>query len=588
MSKKLEVVLRKMKVGELKKEISKQNIRGYSKMRKEEIINLMLDNKKRFKYLLLDNLKQKKELLEDKVKLKKAKEKLEKLTAKKIPAKKAQKAEVIKPKPKREPMIPKIIEPKPITIKKGGKFVTVKKELKDIDLLELKLKNLENDFSNTKSPGSAKNGAEAQKRVEIRDKLMSQIRKVKAQIFDAKQKDKIKLEKDKIKKEKDELKEFRKKIEEFIGNPNDELLEEIDQKFELLDELPQFLQDNFDDAMEKYEFANSKEGKKFKEEVEKLDKKVKSDVDKKLKPKKEEPKKEDSKKEKMPKYLVKNLSLIPPISQKLEEIPLEILISYEDEKENIGFDAMVTDGGGRFLYQGQTQFSEDLSFQLQQFLICKVVKTLTQKINNWKEKKGRLPNLKEENIDLAYLDGKGENRKIKMIEFCKLKENIFLKKEEKKKEILEIEDFKSDLQKVYNEPIINDINSLYYDRKITKTKAKQYELNYRQKVNPYAELIMTFYTKGSGTLVNEYFQDSFADDERLEHILVCHLVETFIKELNEKSEKNNYNIDKIKYYGSTLGEYCKISNEKELRGFRNRGIDENEKLQQMDKYSYLV
>ncbi len=41
MSKKLEVVLRKMKVNELKKEISKENIKGYSKMRKEEIIKLM-------------------------------------------------------------------------------------------------------------------------------------------------------------------------------------------------------------------------------------------------------------------------------------------------------------------------------------------------------------------------------------------------------------------------------------------------------------------------------------------------------------------------------------------------------------------
>jgi len=258
MSKKLEVVLRKMKVGELKKEISKQNIKGYSKMGKDEIINLMLNNKKKFKYLLLDNLKQKKELLEDKVKLKKAKQKLEKLTATKIPAKKPEKAEVIKPKPKREPMIPQVIEAKPITIKKGGKFVTVKKELKDIDLLELKLKNLENEFDNSKRPGDAKNSKESQKIFEIRDKLMSQIRKVKAQIFDAKQKDKIKLEKDKIKKEKDELKEFRKKIEEFIEKPNDELLEEIDQKFELLDDLPQNLQDKFDKAMEKYQLANNK------------------------------------------------------------------------------------------------------------------------------------------------------------------------------------------------------------------------------------------------------------------------------------------------------------------------------------------
>jgi len=258
MSKNLEMILRKMKVGDLKKEISKQNIRGYSKMKKEEIINLMLDNKKRFKYLLLQNLNQKKELLEDKVKLKKAKQKLEKLTAKKISSKKPQKAEVIPAKPKREPMIPKVIESKPITIKKGGKFITVKKELKDIDLLDLKLKNLENKLLTTKSPVDAKDSKELQKRAEIREQLSSQIRKVKVQIFDIKQKNKQKDEKDKIKKEKDELKEFRSKIEEFIGNPSDELLEEIDQKFELLEDLPQFLQDNFDNAMEEYEKKDKK------------------------------------------------------------------------------------------------------------------------------------------------------------------------------------------------------------------------------------------------------------------------------------------------------------------------------------------
>ncbi len=105
-------VLQKMKVGDLKKEISKQNIKGYSKLKKAEIIKLMTDRPDRFKYLLLQNMEQKKELLKDKVKLKEAKEKMKKLTAKKIPAKKAQQAEVIKPKPKREPMIPKIIKTK--------------------------------------------------------------------------------------------------------------------------------------------------------------------------------------------------------------------------------------------------------------------------------------------------------------------------------------------------------------------------------------------------------------------------------------------------------------------------------------------
>lgn len=423
MSKKLEVVLRKMKVGELKKEISKQNIKGYSKMKKEEVINLMLDNKKRFKYLLLQNLNQKKELLEDKVKLKKAKQKLEKLTAKKIPDKKPEKAEVIPAKPKREPMIPKVIEAKSITIKKGGKFVTVKKELKDIDLLDLKLKNLENELSDSKRPADAKNSKESQKRVEIRDKLSSQIRKVKAQIFDAKQKDKIKSEKDKVKKEKDELKEFRAKIEEFIGNPNDELLQEIDQKFELLEELPQFLQDNFDNAMEEYE------------------KKDKKPAPKKPAPKpKEEPKKED---------------------------------------------------------------------------------------------------------------------------------------------------FEAELFKKYGNNVINeDRDLIYFTPELDNTKKRKYEIQYMQKEMPGTTLIMTFYTKGNGTLVKESVYD--IDDERIDQILTCKLVKTFIKQLNEKSEKNNYNIDKIKYYGSTLGEYCKISTLKELETFDQKGYEENYKLHDSDKYSYLV
>ena len=129
-------VLQKMKVGDLKKEISKQNIKGYSKLRKAEIIKLMIDRKDRFKYLLLQNMNQKKELLQDKVKLKEAKEKLQKLTAKKIPAKKAQQAEVIKPKPKKQPLIPKIIKTKSgiITVKpkeekEKAPKLTVKKEV---------------------------------------------------------------------------------------------------------------------------------------------------------------------------------------------------------------------------------------------------------------------------------------------------------------------------------------------------------------------------------------------------------------------------------------------------------------------------
>ena len=52
MSKKLEMHLKKMKVSDLKKEISKQNIKGYSKLTKENIISIMLKYPQRFMYLL--------------------------------------------------------------------------------------------------------------------------------------------------------------------------------------------------------------------------------------------------------------------------------------------------------------------------------------------------------------------------------------------------------------------------------------------------------------------------------------------------------------------------------------------------------
>lgn len=52
MSAELEKKLRTMRVVDLKKEISKTNVRGYSKLKKEEVIQFMLKNKKRFMYLL--------------------------------------------------------------------------------------------------------------------------------------------------------------------------------------------------------------------------------------------------------------------------------------------------------------------------------------------------------------------------------------------------------------------------------------------------------------------------------------------------------------------------------------------------------
>lgn len=61
----LKDVLKKMKVGELKKEISKTNIRGYSKLRKDEIIKMMLQYESRFMHLL-DQHKSKQSLDEPK------------------------------------------------------------------------------------------------------------------------------------------------------------------------------------------------------------------------------------------------------------------------------------------------------------------------------------------------------------------------------------------------------------------------------------------------------------------------------------------------------------------------------------------
>lgn len=158
-------ILNKMKVVDLKKEISKQNIKGYSKLKKADIIKIMTDRPDRFKYLLLQNMEQKKEILQNKVKLKEAKakmkklsntidpndfsylgitneeaeellgikkEKMQKLTAKKKLAKKAQQAEVIKPKPKRKPMIPKIIKTKTGVVTVKPKFSISKEKIDEI------------------------------------------------------------------------------------------------------------------------------------------------------------------------------------------------------------------------------------------------------------------------------------------------------------------------------------------------------------------------------------------------------------------------------------------------------------------------
>ena len=290
---KLIEILQKMKVSDLKKEISKQNIKGYSKLKKAEIIKIMTDRPDKFKYLLLQNLKQKKELLQDKVKLKEAKDKLEKITAKKIPAKKA---EVIKPKPKQKPIIPKIIKtktgiitvkpkeepkkeaPKPAPKKEAPKAepkkealkaepkkeapkAEPKKETKELSKDEKKLQQLfindaklKNKFKASKSPMiSGLSPKERDIRSKIRIGIEKEIKENKFLLFELEEKMKLKKEIDNIKSEKAKLKLFKLNVDNFLKNPSQKLLEFIDINIELMDELPESKQDKLDKAIDKFE-----------------------------------------------------------------------------------------------------------------------------------------------------------------------------------------------------------------------------------------------------------------------------------------------------------------------------------------------
>jgi len=245
-------VLQKMKVADLKKEISKQNIRGYSKLKKAEIIKIMTDRPDKFKYLLLQNMKQKKEILQDKVKLKEAKEKLKKL---KEPKKQLIKTKtgVVTVKPKKEEPKP---APKPAPKKEEPKPAPKPEPKKDLTKNELKLINLEKE---QKKLQNKKNSlGNYKKDIDEKQNLQSQIMEIKLQIFELKDKLKGETEKKAIQDEKKAKKEFKKNVQDFIGNPNDELLEKIDINFELMDDLPESLQDNFDNVLEEYENKDKK------------------------------------------------------------------------------------------------------------------------------------------------------------------------------------------------------------------------------------------------------------------------------------------------------------------------------------------
>jgi len=91
-------------VSVLKKEISKTNIKGYSKMKKAEVIELMMKNKDRFSYIKMAEKKpQKKPDKKIKLKPEKKPDKKIKLKSVKKPDKKIKLKSVKKIKTKEEP-----------------------------------------------------------------------------------------------------------------------------------------------------------------------------------------------------------------------------------------------------------------------------------------------------------------------------------------------------------------------------------------------------------------------------------------------------------------------------------------------------
>ena len=176
MSVELEKKLRSMGVGDLRKEISKTNVKGYSKLKKEDIINLMLKYPKRFMYLVGQEEK---------------KAKLEKMNI--LKQKPEVKKEEVK-KPKEEPKKP---EPK--------------KEISRLDKLQGDLKVLEKELSNMPTPRAAKTAEVARNIDVIRTKLSSKIANLKFKIFNEKQKQKDIDEKKKVKPKKSQVKKTPKK-----------------------------------------------------------------------------------------------------------------------------------------------------------------------------------------------------------------------------------------------------------------------------------------------------------------------------------------------------------------------------------------
>jgi hypothetical protein len=141
----------------------------------------------------------------------------------------------IKPEPKKE-------EPKNLQSSEPSK----------LDKLKIDLEKLQKELNKLPQPRQAKTVDVAEKIIDMRKKLSSKIANIKFDIFEEEGKQKDRDEKDRIKKEKKELSDFKKAVNEFIKKPTEELLEEIDNKFELTDEIPESLLKKLERAIDKY------------------------------------------------------------------------------------------------------------------------------------------------------------------------------------------------------------------------------------------------------------------------------------------------------------------------------------------------
>ena len=219
----LEKKLKTMRVKDLRKEISKTNVKGYSKLKKNEIVNLMLKYPKRFMYLVgkeekIAKLEKinilKKKPKEEKPKEEKPKEErqlMKKLvvefTTKKNQKENLDKINKLMKESKEDDLLANSISKSMLTkfLEEEQKFKSQpkkvaekpekekpkpepKKEISRLDKLQGDLKVLEKELSNMPSPRAAKTGEGSRQIVEIRTKLSSKIANLKFKIFNEKQK----------------------------------------------------------------------------------------------------------------------------------------------------------------------------------------------------------------------------------------------------------------------------------------------------------------------------------------------------------------------------------------------------------------